>query len=487
MCTSRRFRLRLQSEVLESRHLLSASPQLEGDFTIEPLARQGTAWLDNELFFAADDGTGDVELWKSDGTAEGTVRVKDIRAGSGGSMPRDLIAINDRVVFTAHTEEFGRELWATDGTESGTVLVRDFAPGSSPSNSLGETTKLDGVLYFSTDNQLWSTDGTEANTRLISEATVDLLTGVGDRLYYTTSTETEATLWRMAGPDTDPQKVKSFSSDSTYKSPEIAVVGDWLYLTTVDHDGHHLWKSDGTDAGTTELSFRGAEFRTLVAGPDFLLYVTYTNGRIELSRTNPADDQTDSIRRKTHTPNAFSSSSFAALGEHIYYTDDNFLYRLAGTQEPELVTQFHVPTQPWRLGANRIREAGGMLYITMRTDAGSQLWRSDGTEEGTHRVETTSVGTEFTQLFDGQDGNVLLWGTSEDTRGLWSSSSDVESTAKILNSAISGPTEGLHPSTSAASEHVIAIGERTYFKIGYQLWQTGGQDLAVVEGATLVE
>ncbi len=49
----------------------------------------------NTLFFNANDGVNGPELWKSDGTAAGTVLVKDIRTGSFGSDPRNLTAVGN--------------------------------------------------------------------------------------------------------------------------------------------------------------------------------------------------------------------------------------------------------------------------------------------------------------------------------------------------------------------------------------------------------
>ena len=38
--------------------------------------------IGNTLYFRASDGTNGIELWKSDGTASGTVMVQDINSGS---------------------------------------------------------------------------------------------------------------------------------------------------------------------------------------------------------------------------------------------------------------------------------------------------------------------------------------------------------------------------------------------------------------------
>ena len=58
----------------------------------------------NTLYFQANDGTNGYELWKSDGTASGTVMVKDINSGSGSSSLDYLTAVGTTLYFQATTE-----------------------------------------------------------------------------------------------------------------------------------------------------------------------------------------------------------------------------------------------------------------------------------------------------------------------------------------------------------------------------------------------
>src|SRR5262249_5230990 len=105
------------------------------------------------LFFAANDGTHSLELWKSNGTEATTVLVKDINPGGGnnGSLPNELTAVNGTLYFTAFVPNTGIELWKSRGTGASTVLVKAINPGP-PFSSPHNLAFVNGALFFSADD-----------------------------------------------------------------------------------------------------------------------------------------------------------------------------------------------------------------------------------------------------------------------------------------------------------------------------------------------
>ena len=77
-----------------------------------------------------------MELWKTDGTAEGTVMVSDILPGTVGSFPNYLTAVNNLVFFIGFDDVNGYEIWRSDGTEAGTFLTKDLSPGLNYQNPI---------------------------------------------------------------------------------------------------------------------------------------------------------------------------------------------------------------------------------------------------------------------------------------------------------------------------------------------------------------
>src|SRR5687767_6123681 len=95
-----------------------------GDATVADIALQSAApdALSGTVFFSATRGVRGFELFKSNGTPEGTVLVKDINP-SGPSTPGGLTNVGGTLFFGAFDGVRGG-LWKSDGTGEGTVLVK---------------------------------------------------------------------------------------------------------------------------------------------------------------------------------------------------------------------------------------------------------------------------------------------------------------------------------------------------------------------------
>jgi ELWxxDGT repeat protein len=137
-----------------------------------------SAAVGSTLFFVAVDPASGEELWKSDGTAAGTVVVKDIQPGPGGAEPRWLTVAGGRLFFSADDGVHGRELWVSDGTAAGTVML-DLEPG--PGSSLPrELTPVGSAIIFSAFEtasgvEPWVSDGTAAGTRRLDDIAPGIL------------------------------------------------------------------------------------------------------------------------------------------------------------------------------------------------------------------------------------------------------------------------------------------------------------------------
>jgi len=145
------------------------------------------------LCFAAKNENG-IELWRSDGTIGGTAMLKDIRTGSTSSgayssYPSNLKAIGNTVYFSANDGVNGFELWKTDGTVDGTVLVKNMAPGSLSSHP-ARMTEFNGQLVLGTFEgnssggvAFWKSDGTTNGTVMFAGNHAPEMTNTGNPIF----------------------------------------------------------------------------------------------------------------------------------------------------------------------------------------------------------------------------------------------------------------------------------------------------------------
>ena len=110
--------------------------------------------FNGELYFSARDVNDGKELWKTDGTESGTQKVINLANGTGffggncGSDPHDLVVLGDKLVFrTGSWGCFDRELYATDGTENGTIRLADTCDGCD--DNIISMHVFNGELFFS--------------------------------------------------------------------------------------------------------------------------------------------------------------------------------------------------------------------------------------------------------------------------------------------------------------------------------------------------
>jgi len=359
----------------------------------------------DNLFFIADNGGGDRDHWKSNGTAAGTTRLRNFASvpefeGSEGFF---MAPMGSFMYLVADDGPTGLELWKSNGTT--TSIVRDIAEGAGTSFP-NQLCAVGNTLYFDLYGiQLEKTDGTLAGTlKVKSVVGAEQLTAAGTKLYFVSgevneeSTIVNQEVWCSDGSSGGTFRLKDIAPGLDTSFPEdLTAVGSTLYFS-VRAPLIQLWKTNGTPAGTVPVKDIPVEsyydFGNFAAAGDLLYYTKGDGGsRSELWRSDGTEAGTfELVNFSDEGPDFFSSiGDLTAVGSTLFFTASdgahgNELWKSDGTALGTRMVRDIEPGVDGSIPSHLVAAGNALYFIIVETLADSSLWRSDGTVAGTRKV-----------------------------------------------------------------------------------------------------
>lgn len=494
--------------------------------------------FNNRLFFTATGSMSDAELWTSDGSPEGTIVVKKFYTEASPSTIVTMCALKDTIYMAVTIFNKKPELWKTDGTANGTQqwFIDNMNPYI-PSIILTDQKHL----YFLNPNankcnKVWVSDGTYESTQILNESTGCLRSEIwltNGHIYF----QTENLIWTTDGTKNGTKTIITLESGtkSSYPQNLSAYKGFVFFCASDSSHGPELWKSDGTETGTVLLKdlipgLEGGYPEYLSKCNDLLLF--YSNGylwrtdgsesgtsqlnpSIVMSHEKPAvlnnslyfvgtDNNTPSIKNvlwktdgtaeKTVPVNSFSMTEYkypqnlTAVGNTLFFNAYNessgyALWKIDTMSMSVVMVKDIWPGAGYEGTPTSLTAASNYLYF-VATDPvhGYELWKTDGSENGTTVIDINPGprGSNPYNLF--AIGNELYFTADDSVHGneLWKTNGTIEGTMMIKD-IIPG-------SERTYCNHFINANGTLFFDAndplhGFELWKTNGTE----EGTLLVK
>lgn len=461
----------------------------------------------DEVFFVAITSSNPSALWKTDGTSEGTIIVKDLSSGNSQSSIYNLLNFNGKLVFTVNDALHGQELWISDGTEQGTHIIKDIRPGPSgsfPNNMcvLGDHLFFSAVLA-SGENVMIRTDGTEQGTE-----TMELLSGskkvsglnnftaFQDHLLFTLieveGDSAEYGIWKTDGTKKNTEKIKSFQKfmfATAFQTIYYSIASDSLfYFFKMDSSNLvHLWASDGTTNGTVNVT-KSFLKDGLVFLPDEvtifkneLYFSSYTpsTGK-ELWHSDGTPNGTGLVRDLLPGTSGSSPFRFGATDSFLFFTaqgnNGREIWRTDGTYDGTFQLRDIWPGAPSSLsGGTKFTAFEDHIFFGANNEYdGTELWISDGTTNGTRLFKYRRGGDAlYPEYITAAPGYFVFNGQDESGRELWVSDGTTDGTMRLKDiDSVPGHSYPMN---------LFAHGNQLYFSAidedhGRELWTSDGTE-----------
>lgn len=377
------------------------------------------AFKDDLLVFSTriENNFKDMNLYVTNGSIEGTQFIKALL--NGRNILDELIEYNNKFYFAGWDAEHGAELWRSDGTPSGTHHLLLPVSGERiyhPKNF----TVYNNNLWFSSFSDLWKLDS-EGELHKVADSSVDGTT----YLELFTSTDAEPAYFVQAYNSPDFKRLVQINPDASIEevSPEVAnrtrilaYANQKLTFSEVNTESYpytnhirSLNASTGTISPLTSISTTNIYNGNAgwVAGNDNVFFTLFdgtplttlwtsdgtTAGTAKIDLMAGATRQiinflpdTENGRYAGASGNIFFNASINSSDFHLWKSDGSE----AGTGRME------VDGQPlkYSIDSKYLSYANGRIFFATHPDYGKELFYSDGTNDGTKLLVDLVPGTD---------------------------------------------------------------------------------------------
>lgn len=474
--------------------------------------------LNGTLYFTAEDGVHGREIWKTDGTTDGTVMLKDISPeASTEPGASQLSRIGGSLYFSGYDQVHGFELWKSDGTSSGTTLLKNIAASPITADSRpADFLEVDGIVYFTADDgkngrELWRSDGTLSGTRLVKDIRAgaygsdpSMLTNVNGVIYFVANDgQVRGEIWRSDGTASGTMRATGIAP--LYSDPRVGwmtnVNGVLYFVATIESyywgtiEGPELWKIDSTAIGGCGCGPGAVMVKNIRAGEvgsnpseltnhNGILYFTADDGihGSELWRSDGTTNGTVMVKDIRSGDMSSGPGRFEVVGRNIFFTANDSthgteLWKTDGTTSGTMLVR-DIRSGSLSSDPDFLTNVNGTLYFAAHDGVnGRELWKSDGTTSGTVVVKDILPGAAG--IFEGPDPNftdvvgTLYFVANDGTNGreLWRSDGTSTGTQLVTNLA-SGSADA-NPAF-LTNIHGMLHFTATDGVSGTKLWKTNG-------------
>ena len=313
------------------------------------------------LFFVMRTNDHGLELWVTDGTDTGTRELninKELivwsnnEAGAFSSIYAENFAVlGEKLYFLASDGVNYTQLWRSDGTENGTFAVSDSSHSSAWKAYL---TPFNGNLLFVWYNQselepvrLLSMDGQSENISVVKIIGAGFLTEFNNKIYFSGNSFDDAgwELWITDGTSAGTNMVSDINNGADSSSPQQFTISDnYLWFVADNGTGEFLHFLD-KNGDITELPYQNVWGDPLHLGwteGDFLVF-SQGNTLFRLSITSTSIVVTTILQdlvigQSSSAPIMFNGDHLGNRYFFIYHPFSPQFYSYGETVKPTIVT-----------------------------------------------------------------------------------------------------------------------------------------------------